>query len=245
MLSLVLALLFAGLFLVSYRSDKRRLRNGVLLMAAVWFLLMACLGLLSGVLASLGLTSVWLYFVVLLGPPLCALVFAGFLIANGVTMIRKEGPGISSMLPFAVGLAVLLTPVAAFLLLQDGRHPAFYGFAVLGFFLSSPPLLAARLNKALEIYNAGTHAMPLLVPSGGQGFDEPRPESKAMKEFLLAQGASDVDVLEEDRARNTRENLEYSVALLKERGLCLPMLGIAGLITWVLMTSSTAGSIPS
>ncbi|GAA4026984.1 YdcF family protein [Arthrobacter methylotrophus] len=340
MLSLVLGLLFAVLFLASYRSDKRRLRNGVLLVAAVWFLLLACLGFLSGFLASFGLASTLLYVGALLCPPLCALVFAGFLIANGVTMIRKEGPGISSLLPFAVGLAVILTPVAAFLLLKDERHPALYGFAVLGFFLAAyvgcafvaflgyallyskarfdpnpaaiiilgsgliggkvPPLLAARLNKALEIYNAGTHAKPLLVPSGGQGFDEPRPESAAMKEYLLTQDAAGVHVLEENRATNTRENLEYSVALLKERGvhgpllvctnnyhapraallcrrhgidaavvgaptaryfvpsaflrefvavmrdnkrtniiLCLPMLGIAVLITWLLMTSST------
>ncbi len=76
-----------------------------------------------------------------------------------------------------------------------------------------PPLLAARLNKALEIYDGDTPpAKPVLVPSGGQGPDEPRPESTAMKEYLVAKGAAATDVLEENQATTTRENLAYSVA---------------------------------
>lgn len=87
-----------------------------------------------------------------------------------------------------------------------------------------PPLLAARLNKALEIYDGGTPAKPVLVPSGGQGADEPRPESTAMKEYLVAKGVAATDVLEEDQATTTRENLAYSVALLADKGIHGPLL---------------------
>jgi len=75
-----------------------------------------------------------------------------------------------------------------------------------------PPLLRSRLDKALAIYRAvpeGT-ARPILVPSGGQGADEPRPEGEAMAEYLLAQGADPADVHPETASTSTRENLVLS-----------------------------------
>ncbi|MFW0771717.1 YdcF family protein [Paenarthrobacter nitroguajacolicus] len=259
MLNLVLGLLFSGLFLASFQSDRRRLRNGVLLLVAAWFLLQALLEFLI----DLNPWFEWLNLVVLVVPVVSIFVFAGFLIANGVTMVRREGPGITSFLPIAVGLAVFLAPVVAFLFVLSGQ-PVLAGIAALAFFLCSylgcafvvflgyavvysrmrfspnpaavivlgsglingkvPPLLAARLNKALEIYDGGTPAKPVLVPSGGQGPDEPRPESTAMKEYLVAKGAAATDVLEENQATTTRENLAYSVALLADKGIHGPLL---------------------
>ncbi|MEE2571064.1 YdcF family protein [Pseudarthrobacter sp. J64] len=259
MVNLVLGLIFAGLFFASYQTDRRRLRNGVLLVVAVWLLVQALLELLI----SLNPWFEWLSLLVLLGPPLCAFVFAGFLIANGVTMVRREGRGISSLLPFAVGLAVFMAPVVAFLFVISGQ-PVLAGLAAFAFFLCSylgcafvvflgyaivysklkfnpnpaaiiilgsglidgkvPPLLASRLNRALEIYDGATLGRPVLVPSGGQGADEPRPESTAMKEYLVSQGAGADDVVEEDRATTTRENLDYSAALLAGRGIHGPLL---------------------
>lgn len=259
MMNLVIGLLLAGLFLASFQADRRRLRNGVLLAAASWFLLQAIFGLLI----SLNSWFEWLNLAVLLLPPLCALIFAGFLIANGMTMVRKEGMGMTSLLPLVVGAAVLLAPPLAFLLVLSGQ-PVLTGLAVLAFFLCSylgcafavflgyavvysrmrfdpspaavivlgsgligggvPPLLAARLNKALEIYENSTSAKPLLVPSGGRGPDEPRAESEAMKEYLVANGADATQVLEEDKSRTTHENLENSARLLNERGIRGPLL---------------------
>lgn len=259
MMNLVLGLIFSGVFLASYQTDRRRLRNGVLLAAAVWFLLQA----LFQFLISLNPWFEWLHLAVLLLPPLGAFVFAGFLIANGVTMVRKEGRGISSLLPFIVGFAIFLAPVVAFLFVLSGQ-PVLAGVAALAFFLCSylgcafvvflgyavvysrlrfnpdpaavivlgsglinggvPPLLAARLNKALEIYDGGTSFRPLLVPSGGQGPDEPRAESEAMKEYLVTKGAAANDVLEENQATTTSENLTYSAALLSSRGVRGPLL---------------------
>jgi uncharacterized SAM-binding protein YcdF (DUF218 family) len=45
-----------------------------------------------------------------------------------------------------------------------------------------------------------------------------------MKEYLVAKGAAEMDVLEENQATTTRENLAYSVALLAEKGIRGPVL---------------------
>src|SRR5690554_1109011 len=50
-----------------------------------------------------------------------------------------------------------------------------------------PPLLKSRLDKAIEIYNAGG-GTATIIPSGGQGDDEPRPEAEAMAEYLRETG---------------------------------------------------------
>jgi len=75
-----------------------------------------------------------------------------------------------------------------------------------------PPLLRSRLDRALAIYRSvpvGTRR-PILVPSGGQGSDEPRPEGEAMAEYLLAQGVDPSDVHPETASTSTRENLVLS-----------------------------------
>lgn len=76
-----------------------------------------------------------------------------------------------------------------------------------------PPLLAGRLRRGLDVQRA-CDSTPLLITSGGQGTDEPRPEGVAMREYLIDGGARPESVLAEDQSRNTRENLEFSRQLL-------------------------------
>jgi uncharacterized SAM-binding protein YcdF (DUF218 family) len=89
-----------------------------------------------------------------------------------------------------------------------------------------PPLLASRLRTGVDAARRlGTVGRPVpIVPSGGQGTDEDRPEGVAMAEWLAAEGVPDEAVLVEDRARTTRENLAFSVALLEESGVAGPYL---------------------
>lgn len=75
-----------------------------------------------------------------------------------------------------------------------------------------PPLLRSRLDRALQSY-AAERAMgrvPLLIPSGGQGHDEPRSEGAAMAEYLITHGALSEHVLPETASRNTQQNLSFS-----------------------------------
>ncbi len=82
------------------------------------------------------------------------------------------------------------------------------------------PLLRSRLDKALAIYRSmpdGT-PRPILVPSGGQGSDEVRPEGEAMAQYLLSRGADPADVRPETASTNTRENLLFSREIQRSAG---------------------------
>lgn len=67
-----------------------------------------------------------------------------------------------------------------------------------------PPLLQARINKAIQFYKAQNRATlnpPKIVMSGGQGPDELLPESVAMKMYALTQGIPDDDILVEAHSK--------------------------------------------
>lgn len=79
------------------------------------------------------------------------------------------------------------------------------------------PLLAARLDKGVELWEAaGRHA--ILIVSGGQGEDEPVPEAQAMREYLVDLcGVPSDAVIMEDRSTSTRENLRNSKGIMDAR----------------------------
>lgn len=75
------------------------------------------------------------------------------------------------------------------------------------------PLLRGRLDRALafaERQRAETGKEPVFVTSGGQGPDEPVPESAAMKQYLTEHGVPAERIIEEDRSTNTFENMRFS-----------------------------------
>ncbi|MBC9820045.1 YdcF family protein [Terrabacter sp. MAHUQ-38] len=148
--------------------------------------------------------------------------------AVGFGLARAGEPALS-----VVGLVVLLLPgypALAFLsyllyCLLYRRHRARrapVAIIVLGSGLvqgTVPRPLARRLDAGLAVWR-GEHARgrsPLLVPSGGQGADEPVAEGVAMTAYLVEQGMAPGDVLTEDRARTTEENLRLARELLRER----------------------------
>jgi uncharacterized SAM-binding protein YcdF (DUF218 family) len=74
-----------------------------------------------------------------------------------------------------------------------------------------PPLLAARLDLARQAFSENrADGRTVLVPSGGQGPDEPRPEGEAMAQYLVDNGVAPEDVVAETRSRTTRQNLTFS-----------------------------------
>ncbi|MFI6572774.1 YdcF family protein [Nocardia fluminea] len=84
-----------------------------------------------------------------------------------------------------------------------------------------PPLLASRLDRAVQIWRADrAHGpAPLLVTSGGKGSDEKVAESTAMAAYLIEHGVRDDEILREDRSTTTRENLLFSRELLARQGI--------------------------
>ncbi len=251
-MSLIPALLLFALYFYLRRKDRRMLRNGVVLVAACYFLMIELSNLLAAWIPGFSL----IFLVVLALVPLAVLTLAAALIHNGVVMLRHEGRSLGNLLSLALGLLLIALPGFALVLVLTMNAWAI-GLAALLFFLCSyfgvvfvvvlsyavaygrmseqakpagivvlgsrlidgavPPLLRSRLDKALEVYGR-TSPRPLLIPSGGQGHDESRAEGTAMAEYLLEAGAEPSDVLAEDQAVNTEENLRLSAKIFADSG---------------------------
>ncbi|MFF0742954.1 ElyC/SanA/YdcF family protein [Streptomyces sp. NPDC004111] len=101
MFAYALALLFFVLFCYRVRQDPRRFRNAVLLGLSVAFALPALVGTLAG--SPSPLVSVPATLALLLCG-LGILVLPCLLVANGVTMVRKEGRSLGNLLSLLAGL---------------------------------------------------------------------------------------------------------------------------------------------
>ena len=141
---------------------------------------------------------------------------------GGTVAIFTLGSVIATAISF--GLALLIgVSLAAWL---AARHvPSFPRdyVMVLGCGMRSDgtptPLLAGRVDAALAYADrqveAG-HAAPTLVPSGGQGADEPMSEAACMARYAEQRHAGDLRIIEEGRSTTTRENFACSAPLIAE-----------------------------
>lgn len=109
MLTVVLAGLWWAVFIWAFRRDRRRVRNGLLLLIAVH-------ASISLVVRSAEATLPFGELMGLAGAIMTALgviALGVFLVANGLTMARKEGRTLGNLLSGLAGLALLAAPVAA------------------------------------------------------------------------------------------------------------------------------------
>lgn len=77
--------------------------------------------------------------------------------------------------------------------------------------------LKLRLDLARELLEAAPNS--ICVVSGGMGPDESRPEGEVMRDYLISKGISPERIISETKSKNTLENIDCSLALLKERGI--------------------------
>lgn len=75
------------------------------------------------------------------------------------------------------------------------------------------PLLAGRIDKALELWNK-QHQHGKFVVSGGQGADEIVSEAQAMRDYLLEKDVPLDAILMEDKSITTWENIKYSIGVI-------------------------------
>ncbi len=78
------------------------------------------------------------------------------------------------------------------------------------------PLLAARIDKAIQVYNKAK-TKPILIPSGGRGSDETVSEAKAMHDYMLEHGIPESAIYMEDKSTTTMENLKNCKKYIDER----------------------------
>ena len=77
--------------------------------------------------------------------------------------------------------------------------------------------LKNRLDKAYDLLEKNPDAVAIL--SGGQGEDETVSEAESMRAYLEAKGISADRLIIEDKSTSTKENIEFSMKILKEKGL--------------------------
>ncbi len=76
--------------------------------------------------------------------------------------------------------------------------------------------LVRRLEGALEYLNA--YPDSTVIVSGGKGPGENVTEAEAMRDWLVEHEIDESRILLEDKATSTMENLEFSFAIIRERG---------------------------
>ncbi|SFC50871.1 YdcF family protein [Clostridium uliginosum] len=75
-----------------------------------------------------------------------------------------------------------------------------------------PPLLASRIDKAIEFYNKQSKVTnpPKIIFSGGQGPDEKVSEALAMQSYAINKGVPIKNTILEDKSVSTLENMKFS-----------------------------------
>ncbi|KAB2457938.1 YdcF family protein [Bacillus sp. CH126_4D] len=79
-----------------------------------------------------------------------------------------------------------------------------------------PPLLASRINKAIDFYwkQAAVNTAPTIIFSGGQGPDEGLPEAEAMQKYAIEKGIPLEHTVQENRSVNTYQNMSFSKKIM-------------------------------
>jgi len=78
-------------------------------------------------------------------------------------------------------------------------------------------MLLSRIAAARDYLEK--HPESVCILSGGQGDDEPMAEAKCMFEELTSLGISPDRLIMEDMSESTRENISFSLEIIKEKGL--------------------------
>ena len=77
--------------------------------------------------------------------------------------------------------------------------------------------LKQRLDKAIEYYNENKHIN--IIVSGGQGKDEVMTEARAMENYLVKNGVNKDNIILENKATTTLENIMISKEIMEDLNL--------------------------
>jgi uncharacterized SAM-binding protein YcdF (DUF218 family) len=80
-----------------------------------------------------------------------------------------------------------------------------------------PPLLASRIDKAIEFYKKQSKVStpPKIIFSGGQGPDEDISEALGMQRYAISKGIDPKHTILEDKSTTTLENMKFSKVIME------------------------------
>ena len=151
-------------------------------------------------------------------PLLSGLLFgvAEFLLRRGRVMTLPGWAG-------PIVIAVLVVAALFFLTVQglilrtalNKPQPGLPVLIVLGGQIDENGPMAILKDRLDEAYDyAEDNPDTVLIVTGGQGDNEPRPEAHAMRDYLADRGLDPARILVEDRSTNTHENMVFALELL-------------------------------
>ncbi|MCG7407116.1 YdcF family protein [Paenibacillus sp. ACRRX] len=160
------------------------------------------------------------YLTLLLG--ICILIFITFSFMKPVRYLPQEIQLFYSGVMFILlyFLVNLFSFLSAYFLYQFNKPKLNQNFIiVLGSGLMGdkvPPLLANRIDKAIEFYRRqeAVTTPPTLILSGGKGSDELVSEAEAMQAYAVDKGIPIQHTIQENRSTNTFENMVFSKKIM-------------------------------
>ncbi len=134
---------------------------------------------------------------------------------------KKPGKGILVIF-FSVILAIFVLAVTATIQMVRGSSSQSLSGAtvlVLGCKVNGdkPSMMLEERLVAARDYLQDHPECPCIV-SGGQGTDESISEAECMSRYLVQSGIDPDRIILEDRSTSTRENLSYSLEIIREKG---------------------------
>ena len=175
--------------------------------------------LLTGASAAIVYRPVRMLGLCLAGIGVCILLFRFLGRKEKQSKAARTAKRVLSIL-LAVG-CVCFAALEIYILANDAtdetREPSAVIILGAGVYGTEPSVsLRVRLDAALA-YLADKPDIPVVV-SGGQGNAEDITEAECMRRYLTAHGLDGSRILMEEEARNTRENIDNSLAVLAENG---------------------------
>ena len=140
----------------------------------------------------------------------------GFLVHNH--LLEKLPKILRTLLLIAICAGILMLAVCEGFVLRGfgSRAPAGLDYLiVLGAQVREDgpsAVLKYRLDAAAQYLQENNS--PICIVTGGKGAAEPFPEGQGMKDYLVKAGIPEDRIIVEDRALNTVQNIQYSMALM-------------------------------
>ena len=120
-----------------------------------------------------------------------------------------------------VGIVAFLGIIGMIVWKQNHVHARenYDAIVVLGAQVKPDGQLSLQLTWRMDEAYALWEKQPcLIVTCGAQGANEPAPEGQVMKEYLMAKGVPEEQILVDDTSFNTRQNLRNAARLLESAG---------------------------